>query len=77
MTQEDRDSLKEYFRCGNRKKRRHVMLGRREKKIKREFGLVEPRRLRGKARRFEERQHCHLIFGLQRSAGQVRKGKER
>lgn len=48
-----------------------------ERKKEREFGLVEPGRLRERSRGFEGRQHCHPIFGLKSSIGQVRKGKER
>lgn len=47
-----------------------------ERKKEREFALVESGRLQERSWRFEERQHCHLIFGLKSSTGQVRKEKD-
>lgn len=48
-----------------------------ERKKEREFSLVESGRLQERSGGFEERQHCHLIFGLKSSIGQARKEKEK
>lgn len=78
MTQETETlALREYFRCRNREEGRNGTLRRRERKKEREFGLVESERLQEGSWGFEERQHCHLIFGLKTSIGQARKEKEK